>query len=87
MSKKSICFAGLSKGEEAEITALFRQANAEAGEAWGLAPEAEAAVVVIDMDSMYGQMSLMKALGAGKAVVALTGTMMVSPPHSSGTRL
>ena len=74
MSKKSICFAGLSKGEEAEITALFRQANAEAGEAWGLAPEAEAAVVVIDMDSMYGQMSLMKALGAGKAVVALTGS-------------
>ena len=74
MSKKSICFAGLSKAEEAEITALFRQANAAAGEAWVQAPEAQAAVVVIDMDSMYGQMSLMKALGAGKAVVALTSS-------------
>lgn len=72
MTTKSICFAGLSKGEEAEITTQFRQANAQLGNAWTMAPEAEAAVVVIDMDSMYGQMSLMKALGAGKVVVALT---------------
>ena len=31
MTTKSICFAGLSKGEEAEITTQFRQANAQLG--------------------------------------------------------
>ena len=72
MTTHSICFAGLSREEEAEITTQFRQANAQLGNAWTLAPEAEAAVVVIDMDSMYGQMSLMKAMSGGKVVVALT---------------
>lgn len=72
MSTQSICFAGLSREEESEVLARFRQANAAVGNRWILAPEVEADVVVIDMDSMYGQMSLMKAIGAGKAVVALT---------------
>lgn len=72
MSTQSICFAGLSREEESEVLARFRQANGAVGNRWTLAPEVEADVVVIDMDSMYGQMSLMKAIGAGKAVVALT---------------
>src|SRR5688572_33148385 len=72
MDKLSICFAGLSRQEEAEVVSLFKQANAQRGNRWLVTPETEANVLVIDMDSMYGQMSLMKALGTGKTLVALT---------------
>jgi len=72
MSMKNICFAGLSREEEAEVTACFKQANARLGNRWLLVPETQADVLVIDMDSMYGQMSLMKALGTDKVLVALT---------------
>ena len=72
MTTHSICFAGLSREEEAEITTRFKQANASTGNHWLLTPETEAGVLVIDMDSMYGQMSLMKAIGSGKILVALT---------------
>ncbi|MDY0021111.1 hypothetical protein [Arenimonas caeni] len=70
MTMHSICFAGLSRDEQGQVEAAFAQANA--GNRWQLASESEAGVVVVDMDSMYGQMSLMKALSNGKVVVALT---------------
>ena len=77
MSKLSICFAGLSRQEEAEVVSLFKQANAQAGNHWVVAPENDAGVLVIDMDSMYGQMSLMKALGTANPAeskdVTITG--------------
>lgn len=72
MSMTNICFAGLSRAEEAEVATSFKQANARLGNRWLLVPETEADVLVIDMDSMYGQMSLMKALGTDKVLVALT---------------
>jgi hypothetical protein len=74
MTKHSICFAGLSREEEAEVVSRFKQANARTGNRWLVTPETEAAVLVIDMDSMYGQMSLMKAIGTGKILVALTAS-------------
>lgn len=74
MTNHSICFAGLSREEEAEVVARFKQANARVGNRWLVTPETEASVLVIDMDSMYGQMSLMKAIGSGKTLVALTAS-------------
>lgn len=74
MSNHNICFAGLSREEEAQVTAVFQQANARSGNQWTLTPEAAAGVLVIDMDSMYGQMSLMKAIGSGQVLVALTAS-------------
>lgn len=70
MTTRSICFAGLSRDEQATVEAAFKQANA--AHRWALANENEAEAVVVDMDSMYGQMSLMKAMSGGKLVVALT---------------
>ena len=70
MTTRSICFAGLSRDEQATVEAAFKQANA--AHRWALANENEAEAVVVDMDSMYGQMSLMKAMSGGKVVVALT---------------
>src|SRR5687768_16250694 len=81
MQKLSICFAGLSRQEEAEIVSLFKQANAQRGNRWLVTPETEAGVLVIDMDSMYGQMSLMKALGTGKTLVALTAGGRADTDH------
>jgi hypothetical protein len=74
MSKSNICFAGLSRQEEADVVTRFKQANARLGNRWLVTPETEASVLVIDMDSMYGQMSLMKAIGTGKILVALTAS-------------
>ena len=74
MSNQNICFAGLSREEEAQFTAVFQQANARSGNRWQLTPENAAGVLVIDMDSMYGQMSLMKAIGSGQVLVALTAS-------------
>ena len=74
MTNQSICFAGLSREEEAEVVTRFKQANAQVGNRWLVTPETEASVLVIDMDSMYGQMSLMKAIGSGKILVALTAS-------------
>jgi hypothetical protein len=81
MDKQSICFAGLSRQEEAEVVASFKQANAKHGNRWLVTPESEARVLVIDMDSMYGQMSLMKALGTGKTLVALTASGRADTDH------
>lgn len=81
MTNQSICFAGLSREEEAEIVARFKQANARLGNRWLVTPETDAAVLVIDMDSMYGQMSLMKALGTGKVLVALTASGRADTDH------
>ena len=81
MDKLSICFTGLSRQEETEIVSLFKQANTQRGGRWLATPETEARVLVIDMDSMYGQMSLMKALGTGKALVALTSGGRADTDH------
>ncbi len=70
MTTRSICFAGLPRDEQATVEAAFKQANA--ADRWTMANENEAEAVVVDMDSMYGQMSLMKAMSNGKVVVALT---------------
>ncbi|MBP6626590.1 MAG: hypothetical protein KA187_04145 [Arenimonas sp.] len=74
MTTLSICFTGLSREEESAVVSCFKQANARLGNRWLATPESEAGVLVIDMDSMYGQMSLMKALGTGRVLVALTAS-------------
>lgn len=79
MTMHSICFAGLSRDEQGQVESAFHQANA--GKRWQLASESEAGVVVVDMDSMYGQMSLMKALSNGKVVVALTAGARVDTDY------
>jgi hypothetical protein len=72
MTELSICFTGLSREDEIAAVNCFKQANASLGDRWLITSEAQAGVLVIDMDSIYGQMSLMKALGTGKVLVGLT---------------
>jgi hypothetical protein len=68
MASKSLCFTGFSREELAAVQSLFEQA----GGCWTLAPEADADVLVIDMDSLYGHMTWLKAHNSGKTTVGVT---------------
>ena len=72
MSSATLCFTGFSRDDLAQAQALFEQANARRGQRWSQAPEAEAAVLVIDMDSMYGHMTWLRAAGSGRRTVGVT---------------
>lgn len=72
MSSTSLCFTGFSRDELSQAQALFEQANAQRGQRWSQAAEAEAGVLVIDMDSMYGHMTWLKAAGSGRRTVGVT---------------
>ena len=72
MSSTSLCFTGFSRDDMAQAQALFEQANAQRGQRWSQAPEGEAGVLVIDMDSMYGHMTWLKAAGSGRRTVGVT---------------
>lgn len=70
MVNASLCFSGFSRDELDEIQQLFAQANRD--HRWTLVPEPDAQVLVIDMDSMYGHMTWLKAHSGGKLTVGLT---------------
>src|SRR6188768_4125891 len=72
MALATLCFTGFSRDDLAKAHQMFAQANADAGGRFELAPEGDAQVLVIDMDSMYGHMTWLKAQAGGKTTVGLT---------------
>lgn len=76
MARQGVCFTGMEPDEREALHALFRAANDVLGERFVLTDEAAADVLVIDLDSIYGQMTWLKARHGGRTIVAL----------SSGTR-
>jgi len=72
MAPKTLCFTGFSKDEAATLASMFEAANARFGRAWQLVPEGQEQVLVIDMDSMYGHMSWLKAHNSGHTTVGVT---------------
>ena len=72
MPLATLCFTGFSRDDQAKAQQLFAQANADSGGSFELANENDAQVLVIDMDSMYGHMTWLKAQGSGKTTVGLT---------------
>ena len=93
MSSATLCFSGFSREDLAKAQQLFVQANLEAGARFELASEADASVLVIDMDSMYGHMTWLKASGGGKTTVGVTSGdrcetdyMVKSPLTAEGLR-
>ncbi|MBS0193172.1 MAG: hypothetical protein JSR34_02930 [Proteobacteria bacterium] len=57
----TICFTGMDRAEEAKLKHLFAEANNRLGGEWNLVAEAQARVLVVDMESMYGHMTWLKA--------------------------
>lgn len=72
MTSLTVCFSGFSREEAATAQGIFEQANARLGHVWTLAPENDAQHLVIDMDSMYGHMTWLKAHNSGKVTIGLT---------------
>lgn len=72
MTPKTLCFTGFPREEAATLLPLFEAANARFGRAWQLVPEGQEQVLVIDMDSMYGHMSWLKAHNSGRTTVGVT---------------
>lgn len=72
MSSATLCFTGFSRDDLAQAQAFFEDANARGGRRWSQAQEADAAVLVIDMDSMYGHMTWLRAAGSGRRTVGVT---------------
>ncbi len=72
MASTTLCFSGFARDELAQAQQQFEEANARIGHRWSLASEADAGVLVIDMDSMYGHMTWLKAASGGRTTVGLT---------------
>jgi hypothetical protein len=71
-SIRKIAVSGFGRAEEAAFRSLFEAANRQAGGGFVLCAEAECEALIIDADSIYGQMGLMQAQGSGKLLIALT---------------
>jgi len=72
MALATLCLTGFSRDDQAKAQQMFAQAKADAGGRFELASEADAQVLVIDMDSMYGHMTWLKAQAGGQTTVGLT---------------
>ncbi|WP_397573182.1 hypothetical protein [Silanimonas sp.] len=64
-----LSFSGFDRADEAKARALFEGLHLSD---WMLSDEAGADAVLIDLDSMYGQMAWMKGFDAGKVTIGLT---------------
>ena len=72
MMPLTLCFTGFPREEQDALQAMFAAANTRFARPWQLANEMEAAVLAIDMDSMYGHMSWLKAHNSGKTTIGVT---------------
>ncbi|MGI0495491.1 hypothetical protein ACN4EG_27250, partial [Alkalinema pantanalense CENA528] len=80
---RTLCFTGMDRAEGEQLAAAFEDANRRLGGIWRLAPEAEAATLVIDVDSIYGHMTWLRAQHGPQRVVSLTA----NPRGGHGTTL
>jgi len=80
-SIRKIALSGFGRAEEASFRALFEAANRAAGSSFSLSPESESDAVIIDADSIYGQMGLMQAQSSGKVLIAITAGSRVDADH------
>jgi hypothetical protein len=69
---RTLCFTGMDRAEEARLKVLFSDANEWLGGEWMLMPEAQAEVLIVDLESKYGHMTWLKVHNSGKYVIAVT---------------
>ncbi len=78
MSIRTLGLSGLDRDEEKLFRQLF-EALREPG--WALAAEDDAGVLIIDFDSMYGQMAWLRAQDGPRTIVALTAGARADATH------
>ncbi len=81
MSRHTLCFTGFSRDEAAAIQALFEKVRPQLASEWVIESESDAQVLLIDMDSMYGHMTWLKAHSGGKITVGLTAGSRSETDH------
>lgn len=78
---RKIALSGFSRADEASFTQLFKAAAARSGGGFELCAEADAQALIIDADSIYGQMGLMQAQASGKLLIAITAGSRADADH------
>ena len=81
MATRTMALCGIDRKAEESVQALFQQAARQSGMPWEIVAESQADALLIDIDSMYGQMSWMKAQGGPRPVVALTSSSRASADY------
>jgi len=69
---RTLALCGMDRAEETALRSLIEAAMRLGAGQWRVVGEAEAEILLIDVDSMYGQMAWLKAQSSGKPIVALT---------------
>lgn len=80
-NRYTVCFTGMEAAEQERLAAMFAEANRRLGNRWSLVREGEAEVVIIDVDSLYGHMSWLKAHNSGRTVVAMSSSARADADH------
>jgi hypothetical protein len=71
-TRKTVCFTGMDTADGERLKGLFAEANRRVGDAWTLAPENDAEMLIIDVDSLYGHMTWLKVHHSGRIIIALS---------------
>ncbi|MCK7593684.1 hypothetical protein [Pseudomarimonas salicorniae] len=71
---RRLALLGFERGEEATLATLIGSLGTRVPEEWTVVPEADAEALLIDVDSMYGQMSWLRAQGGPRPIIALTAS-------------
>jgi len=71
-SVQSVALSGFNRDDETVLRAWFEQVNRALGGPFALTSDLNADVLIIDIDSIYGQMDWLRAQGTGRCVVAHT---------------
>ena len=78
----SVFFAGMDASDAEQLTALFNEINRRSGSRWALASDSDSAgVLVIDVDTLYGHMTWLRAQSSGQTIVALTAGERADADH------
>lgn len=81
MNANMVCFSGFSREDEVQVLSAFDQANMRLPKRWAATNEKEAELIVIDMDTVYGHMTWLKANNDGKITVAVTTSDRAEADH------
>jgi len=84
MMSLTIGLAGMDPATETALKSAFSEANERLASHWRLLPEADADLVVVDMDSMYGPMSWLRLHASGKRVIGLTSAPRAQTDYRLG---
>lgn len=81
MNANTVCFSGFSREDESQVLSIFEQANTRLPKRWTATNEKEAELIVIDMDTVYGHMTWLKANNDGKTTAAVTNSDRAEANH------